>query len=63
MMYLEDLAAMENLSEEAIIDQLQNRLKRGSCYTFLGDVLLFLNPNETLNIYNHEVMGSVLPIV
>ncbi|XP_065353511.1 neither inactivation nor afterpotential protein C isoform X2 [Cloeon dipterum] len=54
VMYLEDLAALENLTEDLIIEQLQHRVKKGSCYSFMGDVLLFVNPNETLNIYNEE---------
>lgn len=55
MMYLEDLAALENLTEDIVIEQLQQRLKKGGCYSYLGDVLLFVNPNEQLNIYNDEV--------
>jgi myosin III len=54
-MYLEDLAALENLTEDIVIEQLQQRLKKGGCYSYLGDVLLFVNPNEQLNIYNDEV--------
>ncbi|XP_059471751.1 neither inactivation nor afterpotential protein C isoform X2 [Neocloeon triangulifer] len=60
VMYLEDLAALDNLTEDLVIEQLQNRLKKGSCYSFLGDVLLFLNPNETLNIYSDEIQSKYM---
>lgn len=54
-MYEEDLAAMQKISEKEILYLLERHLENGQCYSFIGDVLLFLNPNETLNIYGEEV--------
>lgn len=54
-MRVEDLAALEPITEEAVLSELQERLRRGHCYTFVGDVLLLLNPNEQQNIYGPEV--------
>lgn len=45
-MFIEDLAALEKVSEETIADEIRNRLKKGYSYTFIGDVLLSLNSNE-----------------
>lgn len=45
-MYVEDLAALEKVSEEVIVEELKQRLSRGDSYTFIGDVLLSLNSNE-----------------
>lgn len=45
-MFIEDLAALEKVSEESIADEIKSRLKKGHSYTFIGDVLLSLNSNE-----------------
>lgn len=45
-MYVEDLAALEKLSEESIVEELENRLENGHSYTFVGDILISLNSNE-----------------
>ncbi|XP_048508226.1 neither inactivation nor afterpotential protein C isoform X2 [Athalia rosae] len=50
-MLVEDLAGLEILTEDAILDELHERLKRGYFQTFVGDVLLILNPNEGQDIY------------
>ncbi|XP_011500567.1 PREDICTED: neither inactivation nor afterpotential protein C [Ceratosolen solmsi marchali] len=50
-MHQEDLAALEVLTEDRILDELQERLRTGSFHTFVGDVLLILNPNEDQDIY------------
>lgn len=51
-MLTEDLAALEILTEDVILDELCERLKRGEYHTFVGDVLLILNPNEERVIYD-----------
>lgn len=45
-MCVEDLAALEKLTEETIINELQLRMEKGNFYTFVGDVLLSLNSNS-----------------
>lgn len=44
-MHLEDLAALKDVNEDTVLGQLQNRHVDGLSYTFLGDVLLYVNPN------------------
>lgn len=45
-MYVEDLAALEHLTEDTILDELRHRVAKGFAYTFIGDVLLAINSNE-----------------
>lgn len=54
-MLVEDLAALDVLNENAILDELRERLQRGEYHTFVGDVLLILNPNEKRDIYGGYV--------
>ncbi|XP_049532765.1 neither inactivation nor afterpotential protein C [Anopheles darlingi] len=50
-MHVEDLAALEQLSEETILEELVQRYRNGNTYTFVGDVLVSLNPNESIPEY------------
>ncbi|XP_318814.5 neither inactivation nor afterpotential protein C [Anopheles gambiae] len=50
-LHVEDLAALEQLSEETILEEITQRYKNGNTYTFVGDVLISLNPNETIPEY------------
>ncbi|XP_046961728.1 neither inactivation nor afterpotential protein C isoform X1 [Vanessa cardui] len=53
-MQVEDLAALEHLSEDNIICELQIKYQKGSFMSFIGDVLLILNPNTHEDIYTEE---------
>ncbi|XP_074025631.1 STKc_myosinIII_N_like and MYSc_Myo21 domain-containing protein ninaC isoform X2 [Leptinotarsa decemlineata] len=53
-MYEEDLAALDNINERDILDLLQRRFEMGQCYSFIGDILLSLNPNEKINMFGRE---------
>ncbi|XP_072936347.1 neither inactivation nor afterpotential protein C-like [Epargyreus clarus] len=54
IMQVEDLAALEHLSEKYLLVELQRKLKKGSFTSFIGDILLILNPNTNDNIYNEQ---------
>lgn len=54
-MQVEDLAALENLTEDNILAELQTKLAKGSFTSFVGDILLILNPNTHEDIYNEAV--------
>lgn len=54
-MYLEDLAAIENLTEDTLLSELKGRMELGYFQTFVGDVLLILNPNELQDLYTDIV--------
>lgn len=54
-MCVADMAAIEKITEDNIIEQLEARYRKNDTYTFIGDVLLFLNPNKSLDIYGYQV--------
>ncbi|KAI5639668.1 myosin head (motor domain) domain-containing protein [Phthorimaea operculella] len=53
-MQVEDLAALENLTEDNLLAELQTKLAKGSFTSFIGEVLLILNPNTHEDIYNES---------
>ncbi|CAH1732570.1 unnamed protein product [Aphis gossypii] len=53
-MHLEDLAALKVVSEDTVLDELQNRHLDGLSYTFVGDVLLYMNPNRDEPLYEKK---------
>ncbi|XP_071862177.1 STKc_myosinIII_N_like and MYSc_Myo21 domain-containing protein ninaC isoform X2 [Bombus fervidus] len=53
-MFMEDLAALETLTEDTILDELHERLRQGYYHSFIGDILLILNPNEQQDIYGSD---------
>ena len=55
-LFVEDLAALERLSDDTIFEELKNRMKIGSTYTFIGDILLSMNPNKEFPIHDRKVM-------
>lgn len=56
-MFVEDLAALEKLTEETIVEELKQRMHRGDSYTFIGDVLVSLNSNELPSAYDRSVFN------
>lgn len=50
-----DLATLENFDEESIVSQLFNRFMQGQIYTYIGDILLAVNPFINLGIYTEKV--------
>lgn len=54
-MYVEDLAAIEPLSDDAILDEIRNKMKIGMSYSFIGDILLSMNPNQKYPMHDRKV--------
>lgn len=54
-MFVEDLAALDKITEDKIIDEIRERLTNGESYSFIGDVLLSLNSNELPKVYPRSV--------
>jgi myosin-3 len=50
--YMDDLAAMDVLTEETIVEQLQRRFEANQIYTYIGDILVAVNPFTQLGIYS-----------
>lgn len=55
-MQVEDLAALDTLTEDNVLNELQIKLIKGNFTSFIGDVLLILNPNTNNDIYNETVL-------
>ncbi|KAJ0182581.1 hypothetical protein K1T71_001950 [Dendrolimus kikuchii] len=54
-MYTDDLATLEVLTEEAIVEQLQKRYNQNQIYTYIGDILVAVNPFTDIGIYTSKV--------
>lgn len=54
-MYEEDLASLSTITENNVLTLLEKRLEMGECYSFIGDILLYLNPNEKRDVFGEEV--------
>ncbi|KAI5107183.1 myosin-IIIb isoform X2, partial [Silurus meridionalis] len=50
----DDLVNLEALDEETIIMHLQKRYEELQIYTYVGDILIALNPFQTLKIYSPQ---------
>ncbi|KAJ0005668.1 hypothetical protein NQD34_015562, partial [Periophthalmus magnuspinnatus] len=51
----DDLVNLEFLDEETIINHLRKRYEELQVYTYVGDILIALNPFQTLSIYSPQV--------
>ncbi|XP_036367897.1 myosin-IIIb-like isoform X6 [Octopus sinensis] len=50
----DDLATLETLDPDVITRQLEERYKHSIIYTYIGDILLAVNPFRPLNIYSEK---------
>lgn len=49
--YVDDLASLDQLTEDLIVDQLKSRYKANQIYTYIGDILIAVNPFTCLKLY------------
>lgn len=52
----DDLALLDDLTVETIIDNLTSRYANDKFYTYIGEILLAINPYKQLNIYSNREM-------
>lgn len=48
----DDLCALPDLNEKALLENLRNRFKQEKIYTYVGSILIVINPFKFLPIYN-----------
>lgn len=48
------LASLEVLSEDVITEQLQKRFESNQIYTYIGDILVAVNPFTDLGLYTGQ---------
>lgn len=53
-----DLTLLSTISDESINDNLKKRFQNGTIYTYIGHVLISVNPFRDLGIYTDAVMQS-----
>lgn len=53
-MYTDDLATLEVLTEEAIVEQLHKRYTQNQIYTYIGDIIVAVNPFTDIGIYTSK---------
>ncbi|CAF3814740.1 unnamed protein product [Rotaria magnacalcarata] len=51
---IDDLSTLNVLDEESLLRELRARYKKGVIYTYIGDVLIAINPFKQLNIYEKQ---------
>uniref|UniRef100_A0A4W5PUH3 Myosin motor domain-containing protein n=1 Tax=Hucho hucho TaxID=62062 RepID=A0A4W5PUH3_9TELE len=51
----EDLAALSDLDEQSLLESLSQRFKQDRIYTYIGDILVAINPFKYLPLYEKEV--------
>ena len=52
----DDLALLEHLTEEIIIENLTSRYENDKFYTYIGEILLAINPYKDIGIYGYKDM-------
>lgn len=55
---MSDLTLISKISNEAINDNLKKRFEHGEIYTYIGHVLVSVNPFRDLGIYTDQVLQS-----
>lgn len=55
---MSDLTLISKISNEAINDNLKKRFEHGEIYTYIGHVLVSVNPFRDLGIYSDQVLQS-----
>ncbi|KAK8720309.1 hypothetical protein OTU49_013424, partial [Cherax quadricarinatus] len=50
-LWMDDLACLEKLSEEVIVDHLHRRYLTDQIYTYMGDILIAVNPFKEIDVY------------
>ncbi|KAL5473815.1 hypothetical protein EMCRGX_G028372 [Ephydatia muelleri] len=53
---IEDMTKMSDLHEGALIHNLRKRFKRKTIYTYVGSILIAVNPYEVYSIYGTDVV-------
>nr|XP_006818305.1 PREDICTED: myosin-IIIa-like [Saccoglossus kowalevskii] len=55
---VDDLATLNVLDEDTILKQLEVRYKKDLIYTYIGDILLAVNPYREITIYTDELSSK-----
>ncbi|GAB6030643.1 hypothetical protein CHUAL_007499 [Chamberlinius hualienensis] len=53
-----DALLLESLTEDSFISNLHQRFKRDQIYTYIGNMVISVNPYKRLSIYNSEIIEA-----
>ena len=53
-----DMTLLTQITNEAVNENLQKRFANGEIYTYIGNVLISVNPFRDLGIYTDETLAS-----
>ncbi|XP_055338515.1 unconventional myosin-Id-like [Paramacrobiotus metropolitanus] len=51
-----DLVLLSSITDQAIVDNLKLRFSKGKIYTYIGEVVVSVNPYKPVNIYGQDVV-------
>ena len=54
----EDFVLLDEITMEAFMENLELRYKKERIYTYIGEVLVSMNPYKTLNIYDKDKIAD-----
>ena len=54
----DDLCSLPKLTEDTLLDHLQDRFQRGRIYTYVGEILIAVNPFRFFPIYNPKYINA-----
>lgn len=52
----DNLAELENLNEETLLEELKIRFKRDQIYTYVGEILVTVNPFKWVGVKNPHLL-------
>ncbi len=56
----EDLTSLSQLTEDVITKVLENRFSQSEIYTYIGSILISVNPYKPTGIYNREAKDRLV---
>eukprot|EP00049_Salpingoeca_infusionum_P014796 m.281237 g.281237 ORF g.281237 m.281237 type:complete len:1273 (+) comp15751_c6_seq10:306-4124(+) len=51
-----DMVLLDSVDEEAMVANLSERALKDEIYTYIGDVVISMNPYQAIDIYSHEML-------
>lgn len=62
-LFPDDLAGMDDISENKVAVAMGHRFASGSYHTYAGDVLLIVNPQAETGLYEKKVILKLGPLI
>lgn len=56
----DDLVTLNNLNESVVLEELKLRFSKNQIYTYIGDILIAMNPLKAISIYGKRVSNYYL---